>query len=1524
MKMRTLTIVCLGGAVASLWSGWAFNPPASPPLPDYDQRTAAPAQAAAAVAGQTALGAFTPAQKDAAAALQQRVRGLSVEPDRIIGAPRLIASTESFLTGPGGQGGAVSAAFLNAVPANDPHRVIKAFLNEHAAMFGHDAGALAYANVNRDYVTPHNGLRTVVFQQAFAGIPVFEAVLAGHLTSQGELVRLSSQFVPDVGAAAAKGVPEWAAVTVKPPVSAAMAVVKAAANIGTALPVEAVVVSKAPEGAAMKQRLKAKPLLKGEVYAELVWLPLNRASLRLCWQVILVSKARTEMYLVLVDAQTGNVLLRRNQTCYQVSTNAVPAGYRVFVHESPTPFSPGWSYPSSEQPPVVARVLVTNVVSFSATASPWGWLDPKDANGFYQTKGNNVDAHTDLDDDDMPDLPRPSSGDPPVFDFDLDLTLQPISYTNASVVNMFYWCNLAHDRFYDLGFTEAAGNMQNYNFGRGGLGGDALQADVQDGGGTDNSYASPVPDGFEPRISIWVYTGPRPWRDADLDMEVALHEVTHCVSHRLVGGGAGWINFAQTGGQSEGYSDFFALSLTSEPGDDPHGCYAGAGYTSYMLYDFTENYYFGDRRYPYCTDMTKNPLTLKDVDPTQADPHVGIPMSPLPFFYPLDPSEVHNQGEIWCMTLWEVRANLIDSYGNDEGNWLAMQLAVDGMRLCPPNPTYVEARDAILQADVVDNGGANRSDIWLGFAKRGLGLSASVPPWYDTVGVVEAFDVPDDVAIHPPTGVLQLSVNPVADSTLFGGSGTPIFVRVRDGIGVTNATVRCKINGITDLPFNNGGRPPDARAGDSIYSALLSVPPSDTSITLAIDATAPGKTSASLVVNYFIATVPANDYFSKATKVKAAGDFFASNNKFATLEGGEPDHAGVTNVAASLWWDWTPTNSGPVLVDTAGSAFRSIVAVYTGSTLRTLKEVKSVSSVPTRKQAYLFFDAQKGVPYHIVVASPGTNNAGAVRLRIAPGGQPDITPPVVNITKPLPSGRVFTNNIVDVQAVAVDPEPQASGVDKITFWSGPIPFGSSAEVAAFGSPSTNTARVALTKGRNTITVYATDVAGNSSTPVSITVIYRPMDPPNDHFVYATTLTGTSGSVIGNNALATLEPGEPQHANNPGGHSVWWQWKAPDNGSLLVSTEGSAFDTVMGLYTGSRVDALTTVAFNDDAYGGVTFSKLHHAVRSNIVYHVALDGFDGATGIVQLAYSFVATNIYSVNLTQTPGGQLTPRAGVFDVEANSTLTVAATPDHNYDFGGWQGDIKSPLNPLSVAVTTNLTINAVFLPKAFADDFETGNLSKLPWAGGGDAPWVVVPWPMTNTVVVNGKETNVVLTNLVARSGPMGNSQSSSLILTNQFRSGTASFDFRVSSETNWDWLQFYVDSQLQQQWSGEWDWTTCQFSLTAGQHTLEWRYAKDPANSAGLDAAFIDNVDLPLQVPVDSSTAAHLSMVRLFDGSLQVNLKGQTNQFYTIQAAAGLPGRWVTVFSGLAREGEIWFTDPDMASQPIRFYRAVAQ
>ena len=105
------------------------------------------------------------------------------------------------------------------------------------------------------------------------------------------------------------------------------------------------------------------------------------------------------------------------------------------------------------------------------------------------------------------------------------------------------------------------------NFGRGGLGNDAVQADAQDGVGTDNANFSTPSDGSPGRMQMYLFSGPTPDRDGDLDHEVVLHEYTHGLSNRRVGGGVG-ISSLQPRGMGEGWSDWYARSLLSEPGDD--------------------------------------------------------------------------------------------------------------------------------------------------------------------------------------------------------------------------------------------------------------------------------------------------------------------------------------------------------------------------------------------------------------------------------------------------------------------------------------------------------------------------------------------------------------------------------------------------------------------------------------------------------------------------------------------------------------------------------------------------------------------------------------------------------------------------------------------------------------------------------------------------------------------------------------------------------------------------------------------
>src|SRR5207237_2919235 len=98
---------------------------------------------------------------------------------------------------------------------------------------------------------------------------------------------------------------------------------------------------------------------------------------------------------------------------------------------------------------------------------------------------------------------------------------------------------------------------------------------------------------------------------------------------------------------------------------------------------------------------------------------------------------------------------------------------------------------------------------------------------------------------------------------------------------------------------------------------------------------------------------------------------------------------------------------------------------------------------------------------------------------------------------------------------------------------------------------------------------------------------------------------------GTNVAATKEAGEPSHAGNAGGHSVWYRWTASANATLTIDTVGSSFDTLLAVYTGSSVNALTAVAANDDIVDQTQpQSRVSFGVTAGTTYQIAVDGWRG--------------------------------------------------------------------------------------------------------------------------------------------------------------------------------------------------------------------------------------------------------------------------------------------------------------------------
>ncbi len=266
--------------------------------------------------------------------------------------------------------------------------------------------------------------------------------------------------------------------------------------------------------------------------------------------------------------------------------------------------------------------------------------------------------------------------------------------------------------------------------------------------------------------------------DGDLDNGVVTHEYGHGISNRLTGGPANvsCLGNAEQGG--EGWSDYVALMMTTNwatatvndgPIARPMGTYVeGQNIVTGA----------GIRNYPYSTNIAVNPLTYANVGTGT----IG--------------TEVHNIGEVWCMSIWEMTWSLIQStntinpnlFNNNNvgGNSIALKLVLEGMKLQPCSPGFLDARNAILQADQNLYGGVHTCAIWTAFAKRGMGFSAVQGLSTNATDQVAAFDLPP--AVNFTTQPASTSVclpTPATFSVTVTGTPSTLQWQVSTDNGVT-------------------------------------------------------------------------------------------------------------------------------------------------------------------------------------------------------------------------------------------------------------------------------------------------------------------------------------------------------------------------------------------------------------------------------------------------------------------------------------------------------------------------------------------------------------------------------------------------------------------------------------------------------------------------------------------------------------------------------------------------------------------
>lgn len=602
--------------------------------------------------------------------------------------------------------------------------------------------------VSSSYLDKETGTRMVYLIQSFKGLPVYNQMLvlafknekliskAGNFNLSIEKLVNSSTAIPVIAAAEA--------------VQAALADRKLSA---TKMPV---IINKNNKG--QKIEFNDMGISRENITAELMWVPVEKTNqVRLAWQIYIIPNSTSDYWLVRIDATDNTTLGMDNLTAYD------NWGHPAHEHQSHKGCVFSKELPKSNhdlknlfdfkaiskqsQPlsngPLMVNGAVYRVIPFPAESpihpggtaalrtDPWTaapgnatslkWHTGLTATDYAYTRGNNVWAYQDQPNDNIGSAAESANStttpDPLTFDFVPDFAVAPTQNTPVqnqqfNITNLFYWNNVIHDVMYEYGFNEVSGNFQDDNQGRGGAGNDHVNAEAQDGGGTNNAnFATPV-DGSSGRMQMYLWTG-TPSLDGDVDNGIIVHEYGHGISNKLTGGPANSSCLQNAEQMGEGWSDYYALMFTQDWATSTltTGFTSPRGIGTYALNQPITG--AGIRSQRYCTDFSVNSKV----------------------YLPSLPTSSHSRGEIWCATLWDMTWNIINQVGfinpnlydiaGGGGNNIAMKLVTEGIKLQQCSPGFISGRNAILQADQNLYGGTYRCAIISAFARRGMGTNAS-------------------------------------------------------------------------------------------------------------------------------------------------------------------------------------------------------------------------------------------------------------------------------------------------------------------------------------------------------------------------------------------------------------------------------------------------------------------------------------------------------------------------------------------------------------------------------------------------------------------------------------------------------------------------------------------------------------------------------------------------------------------------------------------------------------------------------
>ena len=375
-----------------------------------------------------------------------------------------------------------------------------------------------------------------------------------------------------------------------------------------------------------------------------------------------------------------------------------------------------------------------------------------------------------------------------------------------------------------------------------------------------------------------------------------------------------------------------------------------------------------------------------------------------------------------------------------------------------------------------------------------------------------------------------------------------------------------------------------------------------------------GSTRGSVILNWSLAgTCPVTpvigDNFCAAYDLTNVSGSQTRDNTSATNEFGEPTPT-IGNGAGSVWYRYTAPGPGTLSISTSGSNTTNVVSVFVGSSLSTLIRPAGWSDFGNSTSSATLA-VTKDTRYYVRQASFGTTR-GSMAMSIG------FTPTVVT-SAPTAPRNVSAVPGADGGSVVVSWTPPANdgGSAVLSYEATASPGGRSCTVAA---PDTTCTITGLTNfDAYTVAVNANNAVGTSpdgAAPGTVRPGYR-----NDAFATPTSITTATGTIASRNTNATAENGEPAHATSNAAKSMWFEHTPTSNGQFSINTAGSSFDTVLAVYTGNALNALTTVAANDDIRSGLT-SAVSFTATAGTRYLIAVDGWRGASGNISLNWSYV--------------------------------------------------------------------------------------------------------------------------------------------------------------------------------------------------------------------------------------------------------------------------------------------------------------